>query len=67
MKNLYKYVTLTFLLISSLSFAIDKDKKCNTWEGHQLYHGEKGGCYYIKIKNKKRTKVYVDKSKCNCL
>lgn len=48
------------------SFDGDKDKKCNKWEGHQLYQGEKGGCYYIKIKNKKRTKVYVDKEKCNC-
>jgi hypothetical protein len=59
----------TISLIATLllcSFGNDKDKKCNEWEGHQLYKGEKGGCYYVKIKNKKRTKVYVDKEKCNC-
>jgi hypothetical protein len=52
------------VLFSAL--AADKDTKCNKWENRQLYKGEKGGCYYIKIVNKKRTKVYVDKEKCKC-
>jgi hypothetical protein len=65
-----KLISISILVFCGLlvSFTNDKGKdvKCNTWEKHQLYKGEKGGCYYIKIKDKKRVKVYVDKDKCNC-
>lgn len=36
---------------------------CGTYNGHQLYSGPKGGCYYINANN---NKTYVDRSYCNC-
>lgn len=50
--------------IAMTALAGDKPKKCGTYKGHQLYQGEKGGCYYLKTK--KKVKVYVDKKFCNC-
>lgn len=41
-----------------------KPKPCGKYNGHQLYKGDKGGCYYLKTK--KKVKVYVDKKNCNC-
>ncbi len=41
-----------------------KPKPCGKHEGHNLYKGEKGGCYYLKTK--KKVKVYIDKKYCNC-
>lgn len=36
---------------------------CGSYNGHSLYKGSKGGCYYY---NSKGSKVYVDRSRCNC-
>lgn len=41
-----------------------KPKHCGKYKEHNLYKGEKGGCYYLKTK--KKEKVYVDKKYCNC-
>ncbi|HEY1047737.1 MAG TPA: hypothetical protein VGF79_14950 [Bacteroidia bacterium] len=41
-----------------------KPKPCGKYNGHQLYKGDKGGCFYLKTK--KKVKVYVDKKNCNC-
>jgi hypothetical protein len=41
-----------------------KPKPCGTYNGRNLYKGEKGGCYYLKTK--KKIKTYVDKKHCNC-
>jgi hypothetical protein len=37
------------------------DTRCGTYNGHQLYRGPQGGCYYI---NSNGNKSYVDRSKC---
>lgn len=39
------------------------DWKCGTYNGHQLWTGPKGGCYYY---NSNNNKTYVDRSNCNC-
>jgi len=36
---------------------------CGKYNGHQLYTGPKGGCYYY---NSNGNKTYVDRSNCNC-
>jgi len=36
---------------------------CGTYNGHTLYKGSQGGCYYI---NSSGNKQYVDRSYCNC-
>lgn len=36
---------------------------CGTHNGHQLYKGSSGGCYYI---NSNGNKTYVDASECHC-
>lgn len=36
---------------------------CGSYNGHQLYKGSDGGCYYI---NSNGNKTYVERSKCNC-
>lgn len=53
-------VTATSVSATSLS----KPKPCGKYNGHNLYKGEKGGCYYLKTK--KKIKTYVDKKHCNC-
>jgi hypothetical protein len=49
----------TALLVSMLA--------CNlidcTYNGHKLYKGARGGCYYL---NKNGNKTYVDRSYCDC-
>jgi hypothetical protein len=37
--------------------------KCGTYNGHVLYTGPKGGCYYY---NSNNNKTYVDRSECDC-
>lgn len=39
------------------------DWKCGIYNGHQLWTGPKGGCYYY---NSNNNKTYVDRSNCNC-
>jgi hypothetical protein len=41
----------------------DSDWKCGTYNGHQLWTGPKGGCYYY---NSNNNKTYIDRSYCNC-
>ncbi len=36
---------------------------CGTYNGHTLYKGPQGGCYYY---NDQGNKIYVDRSLCNC-
>lgn len=36
---------------------------CGTHNGHQLYKGPDGGCYYI---NDNGNKTYVERSECRC-
>jgi len=36
---------------------------CGTHNGHQLYKGSDGGCYYI---NSNGNKTYVDRNECHC-
>ena len=36
---------------------------CGTYNGHTLYKGPNGGCYYY---NSSQKKVYVDASHCQC-
>ena len=39
------------------------DRPCGTYNGHQLYKGSQGGCYYI---NSNGNKTYVAASICSC-
>lgn len=36
---------------------------CGYHNGHPLYKGPSGGCYYI---NSNGNKVYVDRNECHC-
>jgi hypothetical protein len=36
---------------------------CGYHNGHKLYKGPDGGCYYI---NSNGNKTYVNRSECNC-
>ena len=62
------YLSLFTLLLSCGSkfdpFPVTRnDKKCNIYNGKQLYLEKKGNCYYIDRNN---NKAYVTKSDCNC-
>ncbi|MDI1233461.1 MAG: hypothetical protein PSX81_04200 [bacterium] len=60
-----KIITLSLIAILSIGLTnAAKPKPCGTFQGHNLYKGEKGGCFYLKTK--KKLKVYVDKKHCNC-
>ncbi|MFD2568574.1 DUF4236 domain-containing protein [Pseudotenacibaculum haliotis] len=54
-------------LILSFSFLActsnDEEPDCGTYNGHELFIGPQGGCYYI---NSNDNQVYVDRSNCNC-
>ncbi len=63
MKTLMLVLTSLILTVGSVDAAM-KPKPCGKYQGHNLYKGEKGGCYYLKTK--KKVKVYVDKQHCNC-
>ncbi|MCF3110242.1 hypothetical protein LL912_15770 [Niabella sp. CC-SYL272] len=39
------------------------DSRCGSYNGHLLYRGKNGGCYYI---NSKGNKTYVDSYHCSC-
>lgn len=41
-----------------------KPKPCGKYNGHNIYKGDKGGCYYLRTK--KKVKVYIDKKHCKC-
>lgn len=40
-----------------------EERPCGTHNGHTLYIGPKGGCYYYNSNGKKS---YVDKKECDC-
>ncbi len=46
---------------STSSGSASGDRRCGAYNGHQLYKGSQGGCYYI---NSNNNKTYVDASKC---
>jgi hypothetical protein len=37
--------------------------RCGSYNGHPLWTGPQGGCYYY---NSNGNKSYVDRSNCNC-
>lgn len=49
--------------VDTTSHAGQQEWQCGSYNGHQLYTGPKGGCYYY---NSSGNKTYVDKSNCNC-
>jgi hypothetical protein len=63
------FVITIFAFASSCDIEVDSstnsdsDYKCGTYNGHQLWTGPKGGCYYY---NSNNNKTYVDRSYCNC-
>lgn len=61
---LFKCLVLTIFFFSiSLSCEKSDETSCGTYNGHQLYKGPEGGCYYY---NSNDNKTYVDRSYCNC-
>ena len=48
---------------SSAAGSAPAPASCGTYNGHTLYKGPQGGCYYIKPNG---AKEYVDRSKCRC-
>lgn len=59
------HLFLSLILISFMSCATSEEisYSCGTYNGHQLYLGPKGGCYYI---NSNNNKTYVDRDYCHC-
>lgn len=55
---------LAGLLIACGKGSDASDSFCGSYNGHSLYKGKKGGCYY---KNSSGKKTYVDKSRCSCM
>jgi hypothetical protein len=64
MKAAFSLLVVAGLALASFTSVSYKPKPCGTYNGRNLYKGEKGGCYYLKTK--KKVKVYVDKKHCNC-
>lgn len=62
MKTFVLFLSTLFFLIGNVNAA--GPKPCGKYQGHNLYKGEKGGCYYLRTK--KKVKVYIDKKHCNC-
>jgi hypothetical protein len=49
---------------TAIIFACGKSNdSCGTYNGHTLYKGPNGGCYYI---NSSGNKTYVNNNNCNC-
>jgi hypothetical protein len=72
MKKTLRFIIAALLLLivtncsdSSTSYDDDTDYSysCGTYNGHTLYKGSQGGCYYI---NSNGNKTYVDRKYCNC-
>ncbi|MDF3076174.1 MAG: hypothetical protein K0S09_63 [Sphingobacteriaceae bacterium] len=62
-----KLILLLFLATLSITCKKDgtvDDQRCDVHNGHQLFLGPQGGCYYV---NSSGNKTYVDRSECiNC-
>lgn len=56
-------ILLASVLITSCDTSSDTDLNCGIHNGHELFEGPQGGCYYI---NDNGNKTYVDRSECNC-
>jgi hypothetical protein len=73
MKKKFRFIlalllSLAMVNCSDSSASYDDDntnysRSCGTYNGHNLYKGPNGGCYYI---NSKGNKTYVDRKHCNC-
>ncbi|MFY0631183.1 MAG: hypothetical protein JXR05_12435 [Flavobacteriaceae bacterium] len=66
-KYLFAFVLFTSLILSCTieeEVEVDVERICGTYNGHTLYTGPQGGCYYY---NSSNNKTYVDRSNCNCL
>lgn len=65
MKKILLILFVLFLSCGTGGSSDDDDgiTVCGTYNGHTLYKGPKGGCYYI---NSNKNKTYVDRSYCNC-
>lgn len=64
MKTFLSTLLMAIVILATTSELSAKPKPCGTYNGRNLYKGEKGGCYYLKTK--KKIKTYVDKKHCNC-
>jgi hypothetical protein len=70
MKKCFLLLTMFFLIIVAPNCTTDdttstqsEEWKCGVYNGHQLYTGPKGGCFYY---NSNGNKTYVDRSNCKC-
>lgn len=54
---------MLFIIALSISIFACKKSSCGYYNGHQLYKGSNGGCYYI---NSNGNKTYVDNVHCDC-
>jgi len=67
MTNKRRSFARTVIILTILFFvtgvSCEKETDCGTYNGHQLYKGSQGGCYYI---NSSGNKTYVDRSYCDC-
>lgn len=55
--------SIVFLIVFALT-ALVAHKPCGKYNGHNIYKGKNGGCYYLKGKN--HQKVYIAKRHCKC-
>jgi hypothetical protein len=62
MKRIF-IVSLLILFISCSKSTHPSSTPCGTYNGHNLYKGSQGGCYYL---NSNGTKEYVDRPRCRC-
>lgn len=60
--NMKKIIIACFLASLCLSCSTT-EQICAIYDGHQLYKGPKGGCYYI---NGNGGKTYIEREKCHC-
>lgn len=56
-------IVIAAILLFSCSKGDGGSGSCGTYNGHTLFKGSRGGCYYL---NSSGVKVYVDRSKCRC-
>lgn len=55
---------LIILLVACGKGSDVSNSYCGSYNGHSLYKGKQGGCYY---KNSSGNKTYVDKKYCACM
>ena len=62
MKKIILLIGIVLVSISCSGGSGDSDSGGCPYNGHTLYVGEKGGCYYV---NSSGNKEYVDKKYCS--